>query len=109
MAVTAWQQNSNSTFTLGMATSAFVDIRTEASIIINPKIPKPGSPGYGMHIMKRVKGDTALNVMMYCVKCRSKKLVPEAEKLRMRNGKPAIKGKCPDCSTGMYAIGEQYE
>lgn len=23
----------------------------------------------------------------------------------MRNGKPAIKGKCPDCGTGMYKIG----
>jgi len=42
---------------------------------------------------------------MYCVKCRGKKEVANPEKVTMKNGKPAMKGKCPDCKTGMYRIG----
>ena len=42
---------------------------------------------------------------MYCVKCRAKKEVANPEKVTMKNGKPAMKEKCPDCGTGMYRIG----
>lgn len=42
---------------------------------------------------------------MYCVKCRAKKEVSNAEKVTMKNGKPAQKAKCPTCGTGMYKIG----
>lgn len=42
---------------------------------------------------------------MYCVKCRAKKEVANPQKVTMKNGKPAMKGKCPDCGTGMYRIG----
>jgi RNase P subunit RPR2 len=47
------------------------------------------------------------NIMasMYCVKCRAKKEDPNAVKVTMKNGKPAMKGKCPTCGTGMYKIG----
>lgn len=43
---------------------------------------------------------------MYCVKCRAKQYDPSAVKVTMRNGKPAYKGHCPVCGTGMYHIGE---
>lgn len=43
---------------------------------------------------------------MYCVKCRAKKDVGEEfEKVTMKNGKPAAKSVCPDCSTKMFKIG----
>jgi len=42
---------------------------------------------------------------MYCVKCRAKRDDPSAEAVTMKNGKPAMKGKCPVCGTGMYKIG----
>lgn len=42
---------------------------------------------------------------MYCVKCREKKEVENPEKVTMKNGKPALKAKCPTCDTGMYKIG----
>jgi len=42
---------------------------------------------------------------MYCVKCRAKKEALDVEKVTMKNGKPASKGKCPTCGTGMYKIG----
>jgi hypothetical protein len=46
-------------------------------------------------------------VKMYCVKCRASREVDEAqtEKVTMKNGKPARKGKCPVCGTGLYKIG----
>jgi hypothetical protein len=43
---------------------------------------------------------------MYCVKCRAKKEDPNAVEVTMKNGKPAMKGNCPDCNTGMYRIGK---
>lgn len=42
---------------------------------------------------------------MYCVKCRAKKEA-DAEAVTMKNGKPALKAKCPTCGTGMYKIGK---
>jgi len=42
---------------------------------------------------------------MYCVKCRAKKDVSNPEKVTMKNGKPALKSKCPDCGTSMFKIG----
>jgi hypothetical protein len=41
----------------------------------------------------------------YCVKCKAKKNMINEEKVTMKNGKPATKGKCPDCGCGMYRIG----
>lgn len=43
---------------------------------------------------------------MYCVKCRQKRDVENPEHVTMKNGKPAMKGKCPVCGTGMYKIGK---
>ncbi len=40
----------------------------------------------------------------YCVKCKSKKTMANAQKVTMKNKRQAMKGKCPDCGTGMYRI-----
>lgn len=42
--------------------------------------------------------------MGYCVKCRAKKEFVDAQEVKMKNGRPALKGKCVDCGTGMYKI-----
>jgi len=41
----------------------------------------------------------------YCVKCRTKREIKDAKKVTLKNGKPAMKGKCPVCGTGMFRIG----
>ena len=41
----------------------------------------------------------------YCVKDKKKVEIQKAERITMKNGKPAMKGKCPTCGTGMYKIG----
>ncbi|MDP8261060.1 MAG: DUF5679 domain-containing protein [Candidatus Kappaea frigidicola] len=40
----------------------------------------------------------------YCVKCKAKKEMSDSEEVTMKNGRKALKGKCPTCGTGMYRI-----
>jgi len=40
----------------------------------------------------------------YCVKCKAKREMQDGEKVTMKNGRPAMKGKCPVCGTGLYRI-----
>ena len=46
------------------------------------------------------------DIKFYCVKCRASKSVPveKTEKSKLKNGRPAAKGVCPDCGTGMFKI-----
>ena len=46
-----------------------------------------------------------MKASMYCVKCRQKRDVEDPEEVTMKNGKPALRAKCPVCNTGMYKIG----
>jgi hypothetical protein len=43
---------------------------------------------------------------MYCVKCRAKREDANATPVTMKNGKPAMKGKCQVCGTAMFKIGK---
>ncbi len=40
----------------------------------------------------------------YCVKCKAKKEITDAVEEVMKNGRKAIKGKCPTCGTVMFKI-----
>lgn len=42
----------------------------------------------------------------YCVKCKTKKEMKNAEQVTLKNGRPAVKGECPDCGTKMFKIGK---
>jgi|GEM_PF-357588 len=48
--------------------------------------------------------DMADAVMGYCVKCKEKREMQDAEEVTMKNGRKAMKGKCGVCGTGMYKI-----
>jgi hypothetical protein len=41
----------------------------------------------------------------YCVKDKKKVEVQNAEQVTMKNGKPALKGTCPECGGKVYRIG----
>ena len=45
----------------------------------------------------------------YCVKCRTKKEIKDAQAITMKNGKPATQGVCPTCGTKMFRIGKGQE
>jgi Domain of unknown function (DUF5679) len=40
----------------------------------------------------------------YCVKCKTKRKISNAQEVKMANGRPALKGSCPVCGTGMFKI-----
>ncbi|GCF07088.1 DUF5679 domain-containing protein [Dictyobacter arantiisoli] len=40
----------------------------------------------------------------YCVKCRTKQELKDAQQVTMKNGKPALKGQCSVCGTTVNAI-----
>lgn len=41
----------------------------------------------------------------YCMKCRKSVEIKGAKKVTMANGRPATKGVCPRCGTGVFRIG----
>ena len=40
----------------------------------------------------------------YCVKCKTKRPIADGVEETMKNGRKAIKGKCPTCGTVMFKI-----
>ncbi|MEI9960633.1 MAG: DUF5679 domain-containing protein [Limisphaerales bacterium] len=40
----------------------------------------------------------------YCVKCKAKREITDGVEETMKNGRKAIKGKCPVCGTVMFKI-----
>lgn len=40
----------------------------------------------------------------YCVKCKAKVDMKDGQKVQMKNGRPAMKGVCSKCGTGVYKI-----
>jgi len=42
----------------------------------------------------------------YCVKCRAKREIAEPVQITMKNGKPAIQGKCSVCGAKVFRIGK---
>nr|WP_294804470.1 DUF5679 domain-containing protein [uncultured Nitrososphaera sp.] len=39
------------------------------------------------------------------MKCKAKREMEGAKPIKMKNGKPAIRGTCPKCGTKMFRIG----
>ena len=53
-----------------------------------------------------VQSNIAKDIQAYCVKCKSKRTVKNPEETIMKNGRPAIKGKCSVCDTKVFRIGK---
>jgi hypothetical protein len=41
----------------------------------------------------------------YCVRCRRRTPIRSPVQVAMKNGRPAIKGTCPDCGTAIFKVG----
>ena len=55
----------------------------------------------GVSVKRKTQGGT---MEAYCVKCKAKKEMKDAKQVKMKNGRAAMKGKCPACGTGLYRI-----
>ena len=42
----------------------------------------------------------------YCVKCRTKREIKDPQEVTLKNGRPAVKGTCPECGTNVFRIGK---
>ena len=42
----------------------------------------------------------------YCVKCKAKREMKDAQEITMKNGRPASQGICPECGTKIFKIGK---
>ncbi len=42
----------------------------------------------------------------YCLKCRTKREMSDAQKVTLKNGRPATQGLCPVCGTKITRIGK---
>lgn len=40
----------------------------------------------------------------YCVKCREKREITGAEEVKLKNGRPALRGTCVECGTRMFKL-----
>ncbi|KND49002.1 MAG: hypothetical protein AB200_01055 [Parcubacteria bacterium C7867-005] len=43
-------------------------------------------------------------IIGYCVKCKEKREMKDVQKVEIKPGRPAAKGTCTTCGTGMYKI-----
>ncbi len=50
------------------------------------------------------ENDRMAAVEAYCVKCREKREMADAEEVTMKNGRKAMQGKCPVCGTKLFRI-----
>lgn len=51
--------------------------------------------------------DPGQDVMIaYCLRCRTKREAVDVDDIVMKNGKPALRGRCPECGTNMYRLDE---
>ena len=41
----------------------------------------------------------------FCVKCKTKREMKNPQNITMKNGRKAMKGVCPVCSTTLFRIG----
>ena len=41
-------------------------------------------------------------VEAYCMKCKTKRMMDDAKKVVTKNGRNAVTGTCPQCSTKMF-------
>jgi DNA-directed RNA polymerase subunit RPC12/RpoP len=47
-----------------------------------------------------------VRMQAYCMKCRKKVEVKNPQQIKMKNGRPATSGVCPNCGTKVFRIGK---
>jgi hypothetical protein len=73
-----------------------------ANFIDGMSDPKKGEVGYSKHILAKIAYEE--DEVMYCVKCRKKNLTTKTQYVKLKKGKPAIKGNCRECDGAMFRL-----
>lgn len=54
--------------------------------------------------VENTSSDDTSEETAFCVKCKETREIVDPKKVTMKNGHPAMKGKCPVCGSGLYRI-----
>ena len=99
--ILGWSEESKKGVTATENTNAQVKkTRVEEPVAQEPDRPVAEEPGSG-----EIETGTGEVLMAYCVKCKKKTPMQDAYEVTMKNGNPAIKGKCSLCGTGQHRMG----
>lgn len=71
---------------------------------------KPGAKHFGLgelnaSMSNRNAAKSTMATTAYCVKCKEKREMKNPKEVTMKNGKKAMSGTCPVCSTKLFRIG----
>jgi hypothetical protein len=78
-------------------------ITPEKTVPAKKKAARKAAPKKAPATKKAAKKPMAANEG-YCVKCKAKREIAKVKEVKMANGRPALKGVCPVCGTGMFKI-----
>lgn len=73
--------------------------------MLKPPYSVAGSIADGLVPLQEGIEDRSMAIEAYCVKCKEKKTMKDPVEGTTKNGKPIVKGKCPDCNTTICRIG----
>ena len=76
--------------------------KTATAQVERPAVEKPATEESGT---SETEPETEEALMTYCVKCKKKTPMQDAQEVTTKNGNPAIKGKCSICGTGQFRMG----
>src|SRR5947209_6577295 len=76
--------------------------KTATAQVKRPVVEKPAVEESGT---SETEPETEEALMTYCVKCKKKTPMQDAQEVTTKNGNPAIKGKCSICGTGQFRMG----
>jgi hypothetical protein len=57
-------------------------------------------------VSRRIGGKELSGMEGYCLKCRTKREIKNAQSVTLKNGRPATQGVCPVCGTKITRIGK---
>ena len=77
-------------------------VKKTTTQVQRPVVEKPAAEESGT---SEIEPETEEALMTYCVKCKKKTPMQDAQEVTTKNGNPAIKGKCSICGTGQFRMG----
>lgn len=100
--------------TAGVSMPAIDDV--EAATVNTPPAQEAVSIGSGTPATEEViSPDTSTptpevtgspEIQAYCVKCKKKVTMQNPQRVTMKNGRPAMRGSCPVCGSGLHRVGQ---
>ena len=71
-----------------------------------PSPPPPDPAPAAAAVSPPAAGETSTKVDGYCVRERKKVEIAQPKAVKTKNGRDAIRGKCPDCGASIFRMGK---